>query len=175
MWSVAASMRKCARTITRVKERRCLYFHGATLGRIMWRAKFKGMVKRCEDCGFDLAGGPRRGRADSALFHGRCCCGCRHAHRDWTGLYVAGEGRRWRTRLQPARRQWCRQLNRVWRCGRRYDDGPPTVRTMGALRDPDEAVLELRKLSGHSYAVVRRKPGNWCSGCAMKLQETMWG
>ena len=33
--------------------------------------KFPGMVKRCADCGFDLAGGKRRGCTDRTLLHGR--------------------------------------------------------------------------------------------------------
>ena len=51
--------------------------------------KFKGMVKRCADSGFDLAA-EGRGRANGPLLHGRRCGGRRYAHGDG-GLYVAGE------------------------------------------------------------------------------------
>ena len=38
-------------------ERRRLYRHGAISAPTRSRSKFKGMVERCADCGFDLAGG----------------------------------------------------------------------------------------------------------------------
>ena len=44
---------------------------GAISGPDNVRRQFKGMVERCADCGFDLAGGPGRGRADRALHDGR--------------------------------------------------------------------------------------------------------
>ena len=48
-----------------------VYLSMGHLGPDNVRRQFKGMVERCADCGFDLAGRPGRGRAHRALHDGR--------------------------------------------------------------------------------------------------------
>ncbi len=74
------------------------------------RRQFKGMVERCADCGFDLAGGARRGDPDRALHDGRRRLPRRLLNRHGAPLRGRrGHGRRaWR---EPARRQRRRQLD----------------------------------------------------------------
>ena len=91
-----------------------VYIQMSHLGPDDVRARFSGMVKRCADCGFDLAGGPGRGRADGALLHGRR--GLRYRHADHLARPLRRRRGRWRRpRRQPAGRQRRRQLDRLRR------------------------------------------------------------
>ena len=67
-----------------------LYIEMAHLGPQNVARQFPGMVKRCEDCGFDLAGGRCRSRADCPLHDGRHRVRNRRLN-DSPGLYAAGE------------------------------------------------------------------------------------
>ena len=54
------------------------------------RVKFKGMVKRCADCGFDLAGGRVEVVPTAHYFMGGVVCD-ENTYTDLPGLFVAGE------------------------------------------------------------------------------------
>ena len=67
-----------------------VYISMGHLGRDNVREKFKGMVKRCEDCGFDLAGGLVEVVPTAHYFMGGLVCDA-DTRTELAGLYVAGE------------------------------------------------------------------------------------
>ena len=60
------------------------------LDRAMVRRQFKGMVERCEDCGFDLAGGQVEVVPTAHYFMGGVVCDI-DTRTEISGLFVAGE------------------------------------------------------------------------------------
>ena len=76
--------------------------------------RFAGMVRRCADCGFDLAGGRVEVVPTAHYLMGGVICDVRYedGHR---GPVCGRGGCRRRPRRQPARRQRGRQLDRLWR------------------------------------------------------------
>ncbi len=78
------------------------------------RRKFAGMVKRCADCGFDLAAGKVEVVPTAHYFMGGVVVDP-DTRTELPGLYVAGEDAGGCPRLQPAGRQWRRQLHGLWR------------------------------------------------------------
>ena len=92
-----------------------------TSGRSSVAKEFKGMVERCADCGFDLAGGLVEVVPTAHYMMGgvefRRDCSTRAA-----GPFRRGRGLRRRARRQPPGRQRRRQLHRVRR-GRGRRDG----------------------------------------------------
>ena len=86
------------------------------------RREFKGMVERCADCGFDLAGGQVEVIPTAHYMMGGVQFDARLHHR--AAAAVRGRrGHRRRARRQPARRQRRRQLHGVRRARRRQHGG----------------------------------------------------
>jgi fumarate reductase flavoprotein subunit len=67
-----------------------IYIKMGHLGPEKVRKQFKGMVERCDDCGFDLAGGLVEVVPTAHYFMGGVMCGL-DTETELTGLYVAGE------------------------------------------------------------------------------------
>jgi fumarate reductase flavoprotein subunit len=67
-----------------------LYIKMSHLGPAKVAKEFKGMVERCRDCGFDLAGGLVEVVPTAHYFMGGVICGP-DTSTQWPGLFVAGE------------------------------------------------------------------------------------
>jgi succinate dehydrogenase flavoprotein subunit len=67
-----------------------VYIKMGHLGPAKVAQEFKGMVDRCRDCGFDLAGGLVEVVPTAHYFMGGAICGADTAT-EWPGLFVAGE------------------------------------------------------------------------------------
>jgi fumarate reductase flavoprotein subunit len=67
-----------------------LYIKMGHLGPAKVAKEFKGMVERCRDCGFDLAGGLVEVVPTAHYFMGGVICGT-DTSTQWPGLFVAGE------------------------------------------------------------------------------------
>ncbi len=112
----------------------------AHLGPENVRRQFKGMVERCADCGFDLAGGlvevvpTAHYMMGGVVFAPDCTTDARRALRR-----RRGHGRR--ARREPARRQRRRQLDGVRR-HRRRRDGRRGSRRSGEFAEPDGAAVD---------------------------------
>ena len=89
-----------------------VYISMAHLGRDLVADKFKGMVKRCADSGFDLAGGLVEVVPTAHYLMGGVVVDT-DTRTSLPGLYVAGEDavRAW---FKPPWRQWRRQLDCLW-------------------------------------------------------------
>lgn len=130
--------------------------------------KFKGMVKRCADCGFDLAGGLVEVVPTAHYFMGGVVVDV-DTRTDMTGLYVAGEdagGAHGSNRLGGNG-----VANSTVFGGVAGDIMGADIRAMPAHRDPDENVLEaeiVRALHPLSQAPAPVAP------LRERLQETMW-
>jgi fumarate reductase flavoprotein subunit len=66
------------------------YIKMGHLGAAKVAKEFKGMVDRCRDCGFDLAGGLVEVVPTAHYFMGGVICGV-DTSTEWPGLFVAGE------------------------------------------------------------------------------------
>src|SRR5260370_17045616 len=67
-----------------------VYLSMAHLGPQKVAKEFKGMVERCADCGFDLAGGLVEVVPTAHYFMGGLVCNP-DTSTEWPGLFVAGE------------------------------------------------------------------------------------
>src|SRR5256885_9933059 len=67
-----------------------LYIKMSHLGPAKVAKEFKGMVDRCRDCGFDLAGGVVEGVPTAHYFMGGVICRA-DTSTQWPVLFVAGE------------------------------------------------------------------------------------
>src|SRR5256885_16648576 len=67
-----------------------LYIKMSHLGPARVAKEFKGMVDRCRDCGFDLAGGLVEVVPTAHYFMGGLVCRA-DTSTQWPGLFVAGE------------------------------------------------------------------------------------
>ncbi len=115
-----------------------MFISMAHLGPDNVRAKFKGMVKRCEDSGFDLAGGLVEVVPTAHYFMGGVVVDV-DTRTALEGLYVAGEdagGAHGSNRLGGNG-----VANSTVYGGIAGDTMGADIRGMGALRDPDEEVL----------------------------------
>ena len=128
-----ASTRRCARAARR--RNGGVYIKMAHLGPEKVAKQFKGMVERCADCGFDLAGGLVEVVPTAHYFMGGRGVRGRHLHRA-AGPVRGRRGRERHARRQPARRQRRRQLHRVrrhrrarrWPAGSRRNARPARAR-----------------------------------------------
>ncbi len=132
------------------------------------RRNFKGMVKRCEDCGFDLAAGKVEVVPTAHYFMGGVVVDT-DTRTAMEGLYVAGEdagGAHGSNRLGGNG-----VANSTVYGGVAGDTMGSDIRNMGALRDPDEDVLssEIER----ACLPFGKKPGN-IHPLRRKLQEAMW-
>ncbi|MCY4291811.1 MAG: FAD-binding protein [Roseovarius sp.] len=130
--------------------------------------KFKGMVKRCADCGFDLAAGKVEVVPTAHYFMGGVVVDT-DARTAIEGLYVAGEdagGAHGSNRLGGNG-----VANSTVYGGVAGDTMGVDIRNMGALRDPDEAVLSAEiERARRPFA----KNAGRVHSLRNKLQEAMW-
>lgn len=145
-----------------------MFISMAHLGPDNVRAKFKGMVKRCEDSGFDLAGGLVEVVPTAHYFMGGVVVDV-DTRTALEGLYVAGEdagGAHGSNRLGGNG-----VANSTVYGGIAGDTMGADIRKMGALREPDQDVLAAE------YARARhpltRKP-DLVQPLRNQLQEAMW-
>ncbi|MDW3182012.1 MAG: FAD-binding protein [Roseobacter sp.] len=145
-----------------------MFISMAHLGPETVRAKFKGMVKRCEDSGFDLAGGLVEVVPTAHYFMGGVVVDV-DTRTALEGLYVAGEdagGAHGSNRLGGNG-----VANSTVYGGIAGDTMGADIRGMGALRDPDEEVLAAevaRATQPLSQAPDLVQP------LRTQLQEVMW-
>jgi fumarate reductase flavoprotein subunit len=160
---IFAEMRKSNTT-----ENGGVYISMSHLGPDNVRAKFPGMVKRCADSGFDLAAGKVEVVPTAHYFMGGVIVDP-DTRTAMEGLYVAGEdagGAHGSNRLGGNG-----VANSTVFGGVAGDVMGSDIRKIGALRDPDEAVLEaeiaraLQPLSNNAAPIQPLRD---------KLQEAMW-
>ena len=132
------------------------------------RKKFAGMVKRCADSGFDLAGGKVEVVPTAHYFMGGVVVDT-ETRTELEGLYVAGEdagGAHGSNRLGGNG-----VANSTVYGGVAGDVMGMDIRRMGALRDPDRNILD-REIE-RARAPLSKKPGNILD-LRKKLQNVMW-
>ncbi|HKL56004.1 MAG: L-aspartate oxidase [Roseovarius sp.] len=145
-----------------------VYISMGHLGADFVAEKFKGMVKRCADCGFDLAGGRVEVVPTAHYFMGGVVVDV-DTRTALEGLYVAGEdagGAHGSNRLGGNG-----VANSTVYGGIAGDVMGRDIRNMDALRDPDETVLAAE------IARATRpfsKPAGLVQPLRQKLQEAMW-
>ncbi len=145
-----------------------VYISMSHLGPDTVRKKFKGMVKRCEDSGFDLAAGLVEVVPTAHYFMGGVVVD-EDTRTELEGLYVAGEdagGAHGSNRLGGNG-----VANSTVYGGVAGDVMAADIRNMGALRDPDEAVLVAE--TERARQPFSKSPGN-VQRLRHELQETMW-
>ena len=145
-----------------------VYISMAHLGPDNVRRKFNGMVKRCADSGFDLAGGKVEVVPTAHYFMGGVVVDA-DTRTQMEGLYVAGEdagGAHGSNRLGGNG-----VANSTVYGGVAGDVMGADIRKMGALRDPDETVLSAEiERARHPFA---KKTGH-IQSLRHTLQEAMW-
>ena len=132
------------------------------------RKKFKGMVKRCADCGFDLAAGKVEVVPTAHYFMGGVVVDT-ETRTALEGLYVAGEdagGAHGSNRLGGNG-----VANSTVYGGVAGDTMGADIRRMGVLRDPDEDALSAE--IERAMHPLSRNPG-LVQPLRRKLQEVMW-
>lgn len=149
-------------------EQEGVFISMAHLGPENVRQKFKGMVKRCEDSGFDLAAGRVEVVPTAHYFMGGVVVDI-DTRTAMEGLYVAGEdagGAHGSNRLGGNG-----VANSTVYGGIAGDTMAKDIRHMPTLRDPDENVLAA-ELARAMHPLVR-KP-QLVLPLRKKLQEIMW-
>jgi len=132
------------------------------------RQQFKGMVKRCADCGFDLAAGKVEVVPTAHYFMGGVEVDL-DTRTALEGLYVAGEdagGAHGSNRLGGNG-----VANSTVFGGIAGDAMGADIRKMGALREPDETVLEAEL--ARALHPLSRKP-DLVQPLRKTLQDAMW-
>ncbi|MCH2167621.1 MAG: FAD-binding protein [Oceanicola sp.] len=161
--AIYAEMRK-----TNDPEREGVFISMAHLGPEWVAQKFKGMVKRCADCGFDLAGGTVEVVPTAHYFMGGVVVDV-DTRTAMEGLYVAGEdagGAHGANRLGGNG-----VANSTVFGGIAGDTMGADIRQMGALREPDTEILaaELARAC-HPFS----RPVAPIHPVRTALQEVMW-
>jgi len=145
-----------------------VYISMGHLGPDLVREKFKGMVKRCADCGFDLAAGKVEVVPTAHYFMGGVVVDP-DTRTAMEGLYVAGEdagGAHGSNRLGGNG-----VANSTVYGGVAGDVMGTDVQNMTALRDPDEDVLSAE--IARATHPLSKAPGH-IQTLRNKLQEAMW-
>ena len=145
-----------------------VYISMAHLGPENVRQKFKGMVKRCADSGFDLAAGQVEVVPTAHYFMGGVVVDT-DTRTEMEGLYVAGEdagGAHGSNRLGGNG-----VANSTVYGGVAGDVMGRDIRKMARLRDPDEAVLQA-EIERAVYPFTK-SPGN-IRELRTELQSAMW-
>ncbi len=140
----------------------------AHLGPDIVARKFKGMVRRCADSGFDLAGGRVPVVPTAHYFMGGVVVDV-ETRTALEGLYVAGEdagGAHGSNRLGGNG-----VANSTVYGGIAGDVMGRDIRSMSALRDPDETVLEA-EIARARHPLTR--PPGLVQPLRQRLQDTMW-
>ncbi len=149
-------------------EQEGVFISMAHLGPDFVAKKFKGMVERCADCGFDLAGGKVEVVPTAHYFMGGVVVDV-DTRTAMEGLYVAGEdagGAHGSNRLGGNG-----VANSTVYGGIAGDVMGMDIRNMGALRDADEAVLEA-ELARACHPLTRAP--ELVLPLRQRLQEVMW-
>ena len=145
-----------------------VYIQMSHLGPDDVRARFGGMVKRCADCGFDLAGGRVEVVPTAHYMMGGVVCDT-DTRTTLPGLYVAGEdagGAHGANRLGGNG-----VANSTVFGGIAGDVMGPAAASGGALREPDEALIEAEVARArHPFT---EKPGD-ANALRDRLMDTMW-
>ena len=160
---IYAEMRK-----SNTSENGGVYISMGHLGPDNVRAKFSGMVKRCDDAGFDLAAGLVEVVPTAHYFMGGVVVDV-DTRTALEGLYVAGEdagGAHGSNRLGGNG-----VANSTVYGGVAGDVMGRDIRKMGALRDADESVLSAEV--ERARQPLTKKVGN-VQELRHKLQEVMW-
>ena len=149
-------------------EQEGVFISMAHLGPDWVRQKFKGMVERCADCGFDLAGGKVEVVPTAHYFMGGVVVDV-DTRTAMEGLYVAGEdagGAHGSNRLGGNG-----VANSTVFGGIAGDVMGTDIRRMAALRDPDEEVLEA-ELARACHPLTRA--AGPVLPLRQRLQNVMW-
>ena len=145
-----------------------LYIKMSHLGPEAVRKEFKGMVERCADCGFDLAGGLVEVVPTAHYFMGGVVCNV-DTSTELPGLFVAGEDA---SGMHGANRLGGNGVaNSTVFGGIAGDTMPDWIKMNLGHRAPDEAALESEMARAlHPFA---RKPGD-LNRLRERLLDTMW-
>jgi fumarate reductase flavoprotein subunit len=145
-----------------------VYISMGHLGPERVRAEFKGMVERCADCGFDLAGGlvevvpTAHYMMGGVVFRGDCTT-------QLPGLFVAGEDS---GGVHGANRLGGNGVaNSTVFGGIAGDAMAPWVRRNGSFREPDEAAIE--QAAARARAPLG-KPAGDLNAIRERLYDVMW-
>jgi fumarate reductase flavoprotein subunit len=145
-----------------------VYIKMGHLGPARVAKDFKGMVDRCRDCGFDLAGGLVEVVPTAHYFMGGVICRA-DTTTEWAGLFVAGEDA---SGMHGANRLGGNGVaNSTVFGGIAGDVMPSWIAANGGHRPPDEAVLEAE--IGRALAPFERKGGD-LNRLREQLLDTMW-
>ena len=161
--SIYAEMRK-----NNNPDQEGVFISMAHLGPAMVAEKFKGMVKRCADCGFDLAGGLVEVVPTAHYFMGGVVVDV-DTRTAMEGLYVAGEdagGAHGSNRLGGNG-----VANSTVYGGIAGDTMAADICAMTALREPDETVMEAEL--ARACHPLTRAPG-LVVPLRKALQDAMW-
>jgi fumarate reductase flavoprotein subunit len=145
-----------------------VYIKMGHLGPAQVAKQFKGMVDRCRDCGFDLAGGLVEVVPTAHYFMGGLICRA-DTSTEWPGLFVAGEDA---SGMHGANRLGGNGVaNSTVFGGIAGDIMPRWIAANGGHRAADIAVLEAEVARAlHPFS---RKGGN-LNELREKLLDTMW-
>ena len=145
-----------------------VYIKMSHLGPEKVAKEFKGMVQRCRDCGFDLAGGLVEVVPTAHYFMGGVVCNA-DTSTDMPGLYVAGEDA---SGMHGANRLGGNGVaNSTVFGGIAGDVMPRRIAVDPGWRPPDEAVLEAEMTRAlHPFT---KKPSD-LNELRERLLETMW-
>jgi fumarate reductase flavoprotein subunit len=145
-----------------------VYIKMGHLGPAKVAKEFKGMVDRCRDCGFDLAGGLVEVVPTAHYFMGGVICRV-DTSTEWPGLFVAGEDA---SGMHGANRLGGNGVaNSTVFGGIAGDTMPRWIAANPGHRAPDEDVLEA-ELSRALHPFTQ-KGGN-LNDLREKLLDTMW-
>jgi fumarate reductase flavoprotein subunit len=145
-----------------------VYVSMAHLGPERVAREFKGMVERCADCGFDLAGGLVEVVPTAHYFMGGLVCNP-DTSTEWPGLFVAGEDA---SGMHGANRLGGNGVaNSTVFGGIAGDTMPKWIDANSGHRRPDEDVLAAEATRAlHPFA---KKPGD-LNSLRERLLDLMW-
>jgi fumarate reductase flavoprotein subunit len=145
-----------------------LYIKMSHLGPAHVRKQFKGMVERCDDCGFDLAGGLVEVVPTAHYFMGGVMCRTDTAT-ELPGLFVAGEDA---SGMHGANRLGGNGVaNSTVFGGIAGDTMPRWIKANPGHRPPDERMIEAE--TARALEPFTRKPGD-LNALREKLLDAMW-
>ena len=145
-----------------------VYIKMGHLGPAKVAKNFKGMVDRCRDCGFDLAGGLVEVVPTAHYFMGGVICKV-DTTTDWPGLFVAGEDA---SGMHGANRLGGNGVaNSTVFGGIAGDVMPRWIAANLGHREPDQHVLDA-EIARALYPFTR-KPGN-LNDLRERLLDAMW-
>jgi fumarate reductase flavoprotein subunit len=145
-----------------------LYIKMSHLGPESVKKQFKGMVERCADCGFDLAGGLVEVVPTAHYFMGGLVCRT-DTSTELPGLFVAGEDA---SGMHGANRLGGNGVaNSTVFGGIAGDTMPRWIKANEGHRAPDERVLEAE--TARALEPFSRQPGD-LNRLRERLMDTMW-